>query len=442
MHNICSTEYWSSDMESEKTSVKDMNTKATENKGFLSLSLFLLLQGQFISIMGDMVYEIALGFWVLAFTGSPALMGTLMATSLLPGVLLAPFAGVVVDRSSRKKLMILTDMIRGITIILVAVTAIMGLLQLWMVFLAGVILGIGGAFFGPAAMSVLPQMVPQNKLTNANSLFGIANTGADILGNSLGGILYVLIGAPLMFLINGISFIISGISISLAKIPKNKTSEITSQNFISDLTKSLGFIWKLKGLFYIMILFSIFSFLVHIAVVLLIPLFQFTPGLGAAKYGIAVACFTAGMFLGMIVLSAMAIHPSKRAALMLVSLCISNLCLVLFALTTDFYLMSFLLLIAGISESVVNVFILSSIQSVVPDDMMGKIMGLVGTVTMALIPLAMITGGILAEFFPIRTIFLVCFLASFVVFVNLFFIPSVRKFINFDPSTQSIADLT
>lgn len=414
MHNICSTEYWSSDMESEKTSVKDMNTKATENKGFLSLSLFLLLQGQFISIMGDMVYEIALGFWVLAFTGSPALMGTLMATSLLPGVLLAPFAGVVVDRSSRKKLMILTDMIRGITIILVAVTAIMGLLQLWMVFLAGVILGIGGAFFGPAAMSVLPQMVPQNKLTNANSLFGIANTGADILGNSLGGILYVLIGAPLMFLINGISFIISGISISLAKIPKNKTSEITSQNFISDLTKSLGFIWKLKGLFYIMILFSIFSFLVHIAVVLLIPLFQFTPGLGAAKYGIAVACFTAGMFLGMIVLSAMAIHPSKRAALMLVSLCISNLCLVLFALTTDFYLMSFLLLIAGISESVVNVFILSSIQSVVPDDMMGKIMGLVGTVTMALIPLAMITGGILAEFFPIRTIFLVCFLASFV----------------------------
>ncbi|MDG3546757.1 MULTISPECIES: MFS transporter [Methanobacterium] len=429
-------------MESEKTSVKDMNTKATENKGFLSLSLFLLLQGQFISIMGDMVYEIALGFWVLAFTGSPALMGTLMATSLLPGVLLAPFAGVVVDRSSRKKLMILTDMIRGITIILVAVTAIMGLLQLWMVFLAGVILGIGGAFFGPAAMSVLPQMVPQNKLTNANSLFGIANTGADILGNSLGGILYVLIGAPLMFLINGISFIISGISISLAKIPKNKTSEITSQNFISDLTKSLGFIWKLKGLFYIMILFSIFSFLVHIAVVLLIPLFQFTPGLGAAKYGIAVACFTAGMFLGMIVLSAMAIHPSKRAALMLVSLCISNLCLVLFALTTDFYLMSFLLLIAGISESVVNVFILSSIQSVVPDDMMGKIMGLVGTVTMALIPLAMITGGILAEFFPIRTIFLVCFLASFVVFVNLFFIPSVRKFINFDPSTQSIADLT
>ena len=275
-----------------------------KKKGFLSLSLFLLLQGQFVSIMGDMIYEIALGFWVLAFTGSPALMGILMATSLLPGVLIAPFAGVVADRTSRKKLMIIMDLIRGFTIILVAAAALIGILQLWMVFLAGIILGIGGAFFGPAAMSVLPQMVPKEKITNANSLFGVSTTGADILGNSLGGVLYVLIGAPLMFLINGISFIISGISIKFAKIPKNRESRITTQNFKSDLREALSFVRKLKGLRYIMILFSIFSFLVHIAVILLIPLFQFTPGLGAAKYGIAVASFTVGVFLGMIVLSA------------------------------------------------------------------------------------------------------------------------------------------
>lgn len=431
-------------MENENT-VKVEDTKtikvSPDKKGFLNLSLFLLLQGQFISMMGDMIYEIALGFWVLAFTGSPALMGTLMATSLLPGVILSPFAGVVVDRSNRKRLMILMDLIRGITIIIVAIAAIMGLLQLWMVFLAGIILGIGGAFFGPAVMSVLPQMVPRDKLTNANSLFGVSNTGADILGNSLGGILYVLIGAPLMFLLNGISFILSGISISFAKIPKNRESKITTENFISDLKESTQFVWKLKGLLYILLIFSIFSFLVHIAVVLLIPLFQFTPGLGAAKYGIAVACFTAGVFMGMVVLSTVNVHPSKKATLMLISLTISNLCLILFALTTQFYLMALLLLIAGLSQSVVNVFILSSIQSVVPDDMMGKVMGLVGTLTLALTPLAMVTGGLLAEIFPIRTIFLVCFVGSFLVFINLFFIKSVRRFINFDPTQDSREDL-
>jgi MFS transporter, DHA3 family, macrolide efflux protein len=415
---------------------------STKKKKFLSLNLFLLLQGEFVSVMGDMIYEIALGFWVLAFTGSPALMGILMATSLLPGVLIAPFAGVLVDRSSRKKLMILMDLIRGFTIILVAFAALMGILQLWMVLLAGIILGMGGAFFGPAAMSILPQMVPKEKITNANSLFGVANTGADILGNSLGGILYVLIGAPLMFLLNGISFIISGISIKFAKIPKNRESRITSENFVSDIKESLSFVRKMKGLLYIMVMFSIFSFLEHIAVILLIPLFQFTPGLGAAKYGIAIASFTMGLFIGMIVLSAWNVHPGKRTALMLASLTVSNICLILFALTTQFYLMAVLLFIAGLAESVVNVFILSSIQTVVPDDMMGKVMGLVGTVIMAFTPLAMVLGGLLAEIFPIRSIFLVCFVGSFLVFVPMFFIPSVRKFVNFDPETQDMGDLT
>lgn len=420
---------------------EDLDIKTPPEKKFLSLNLFLILQAQFVSVMGNMIYEIALGFWVLAFTGSPALMGILMATSLIPGVLFSPFAGVVADRTNRKKLMVITDLIRGITIILVAAAALTGTLELWMVFLGGIILGIGDAFFGPALMSVLPQMVPKDKLTNMNSLNGIANTGADILGNGVGGVLYVLIGAPLMFLINGLSFLISGIFILFAKIPKSRESKITTENFVSDLKNSFKFVWKLKGLFYMLIILAILSFLTYIAVVLLIPLFQFTPDLGAAKYGIAMASFTAGVFLGLIVFSVIKVKPHKRAVLMLIFISISNLSLIIFALTTSFYLMAALLFIAGLTGSVANVFILASIQSVVPDDMMGKVMGLVGTVIAAFIPLAMITGGFLAEIIPIRTIFLVSFLLSSLIFVILFLIPSVRKFFNFDPETQDLKDL-
>ena len=140
-------------METEKemkSADEELTSKNSKEKNkFISLSLFLLLQGQFVSVMGDMIYEIALGFWVLAFTGSTVLMGVLMATSLVPGIILSPFAGVIVDRTSRKKLMILMDLLRGITIILVALAALMGFLELWMVFVAGIILGVGGAFFGP-----------------------------------------------------------------------------------------------------------------------------------------------------------------------------------------------------------------------------------------------------------------------------------------------------
>ena len=70
------------------------------NRGFL-----LLWQGQLVSSLGDVIYEIALGFWILAVTGSTAMMGSLMAASALPRILVAPFAGVLVDRSERKWLL-------------------------------------------------------------------------------------------------------------------------------------------------------------------------------------------------------------------------------------------------------------------------------------------------------------------------------------------------
>ncbi|MCK5157214.1 MAG: MFS transporter, partial [Spirochaetales bacterium] len=106
------------------------------NKNFL-----LLWQGGLVSLLGDMLYELALGFWILAVTGSTGLMGTLMAVSMIPRVLISPFAGVVADRHNRKRIIILMDLLRGIFVTTVGVTAIMGNLEVWMVFAAGILLG-------------------------------------------------------------------------------------------------------------------------------------------------------------------------------------------------------------------------------------------------------------------------------------------------------------
>lgn len=105
-----------------------------------TLNFFLLWQGQLVSALGDVVYEIALGFWVLAVTGSTGLMGTLMAASALPRILIAPFAGVIVDRCNRRNMLVLMDLIRGVVITAVGTAALLGFVEIWMVFAAGVIL--------------------------------------------------------------------------------------------------------------------------------------------------------------------------------------------------------------------------------------------------------------------------------------------------------------
>ena len=151
----------------------------------------------------------ALNFWMLEITGSTALMGMLSAVTMLPKIILGPFAGVFVDRWDRKKLIVLTDLIRGVIVTFVGIAGVMGFIQVWMVFIVGIISGICAAFFNPAINSSRPDIVPEDKLLKANSVTSLAQSGMDMIGNAVGGVLYVLIGAPYMFLLNGISYLFS-----------------------------------------------------------------------------------------------------------------------------------------------------------------------------------------------------------------------------------------
>lgn len=163
-------------------------------------SFLLLWQGQLVSIFGDVVYSIALGFWILAETGSTVLMGSLLAASMLPRILVSPVAGVVVDRFDRRWLMIGMDAIRGAAVVAVGIAAFAGLLQVWMVFAAGIIIGLCGAFFFPAVSSVIPDITARSKVVQANSVFSMLQSGGNIVGNSAGGVLFKVLGAPILFL--------------------------------------------------------------------------------------------------------------------------------------------------------------------------------------------------------------------------------------------------
>ena len=254
-----------------------------------SSSFFILWQGQLVSTLGDAIYSIALGFWVLAVTGSTALMGTLMAASTLPGVLISPFAGVLIDRCNKKRLFILMDILRSICIVSLAAAAYRGFIAIWMVFVAGILLSVCGAVFSPGIQSTIPDLVPKSKIANANSVFSIVATGSNMLGSVAGGFLFQTLGAPLLFLINGLSFLFSGASLPFVKIPQNNQKE--KSHFFKDMGDGFTYMWRQKGLRIILIVAAMINFFSYIGIVLFLPLCQSTPSLGAGKYGIAMACF-------------------------------------------------------------------------------------------------------------------------------------------------------
>jgi MFS family permease len=412
---------------------------ATRPERLWSRNFFLLWQGQLVSVLGDAIYALALGFWIMAKTGSTALMGTLMAVSTLPSVLISPFAGVIVDRVDRKKLLITADVIRGLAVVLLAFAAYRDMLQIWMVFAAGVILSTGGAFFSPAVNSAVPDLVPQSKLVGANSVMGMLNTGSNIIGSSSGGFLLQALGAPFLFLFNGMSFVLSSILTAFIKIPK--VSKKTEQHFLDDMREGYKFIWHFKALRYLLFISAGVNFLFSVAMVLFLPLFQRTGSLGASRYGIAMAFFTGGMFVAMAMTSMLKIPPQKRMAIFITASLMMTVFFAVFSLSQSFMLMSALMFGGGFCIAVINVFVNSTVQMTVPQEIRGKVFSLITMVCMSLTPFAMALGGVLGEIFPLRLVIFVCFALLFIAFLPCIFIKPLGRFVNFDPKTETLEDI-
>jgi MFS family permease len=415
----------------------------TENRAekLWTRSFLLLWQGQLVSILGDVVYGIALGFWVLAETGSTALMGGLMAASTLPRILVSPVAGVVVDRFDRRRLMIVMDVIRGAAVVGVGAAAVAGILQVWMVFAAGVLIGTCGAFFSPAVNSAIPDITAKSRVVQANSVFGMLGTGGNIVGNSAGGFLFQALGAPVLFIFNGVSYLFSAASLLLATIPRVKREHATA-GFRAELRDGFSFVWSIRGLRLLITTAAVLNFFANGAFALMLPLYQRTPGLGAARYGIAMAVFTGGMFLGMALTAAVKVPARMRDTLFGVCGVVSMGCFIAFPFVPSFAVSVAVLGLGGLANAVLNVFIGAVMQLAVPQAMRGKVFALMGMVTQGLTPIAFALAGVLAEFLPLAPLISGCFAAATVIGLPMIFSRHFRCFITFDPEKDTVESVS
>jgi len=409
-----------------------MNTNVKEK--LWTKNFFLIWQGQLVSTLGDAAYSIALGFWILQVTGSTVLMGTVMAVSALPGILISPFAGVWIERLNRKKLLIWMDILRGSTMLMIAYAAITNMLAVWMIFIAGILLSTCGAVFRPGVNSSIPEIVPISRITNANAILSIASTGSNMLGNIVGGFICQLLGAPILFLFNGMSYLFSGSSLAFVKITISTTS--IQKNFFHDMSDGFLYVWNQKGLRYILMVTALMNFFSYTAIVLFLPLFHQTSYLGAGRYGIAMACFMGGAMVGFLLASVIKIPRQKRLLFFIQSTIISNICLIVALNQHIFGIMIPLILVGGFFNSIINVILLSAIQITTPSEMRGKVMAFTSMITQCLTPVAMAFGGFLSLYFPIRNIITISFM-MIIFFVTPFsFVKPFDEFLSYNDETK------
>ncbi|HYF65796.1 MAG TPA: MFS transporter [Herpetosiphonaceae bacterium] len=171
----------------------------------------VLWAGQTISRTGDYLYQFALAWWVLETTGSATAMASVLIFSFAPMILFLLVGGAAVDRLPRVPLMLASDGGRLLIGGLVAALAFAGSLQIWHVYVASLLFGFVDAFFQPAYMAMVPDLVPAEDLTSANALTSFGVQGGRVLGPAIGAALIGLGGTPLAFALDAGSFGISAL---------------------------------------------------------------------------------------------------------------------------------------------------------------------------------------------------------------------------------------
>ncbi|WP_278683649.1 MFS transporter [Paraclostridium bifermentans] len=210
-----------------------MNEIKLMNKNFK-----LIITGSFISTTGSMLYYIALQFFILDITKSIVTTEILLGITMLPCLLLRPIGGAIADKLNKKTILILMDIIRGISILLVAIMLFYGYNDIAVIIMVELINRTCSSIYSPTNSAILPFIVENSKIINCESILSLSGFLPNIIEMLLGGILYNVAGVYYLFLINAISFFISAILESLLRLPKIK-QQISNINIALNLKEGI-----------------------------------------------------------------------------------------------------------------------------------------------------------------------------------------------------------
>jgi Transmembrane secretion effector len=203
----------------------------------------LLWTGAAVSLLGDGVYIVAIAWQVYELSNSPAALSLIGVAWTLPMAAFLLVGGLVSDRLDRRRIMIATDIVRACAVGAIAVLSLSGALELWHLFLLAIVFGTGDAFFGPSFNALVPQIVPQPLLVEANSLDQFIRPFAMALaGPAIGGATVAALGAGAAFALDAGSFLVSALAISLIAARPLRAPAEERSSALADIREGFRFV--------------------------------------------------------------------------------------------------------------------------------------------------------------------------------------------------------
>ena len=356
----------------------------------------LYFGGQSISLIGTWMQQLAMSWLTYRLTHSTVLLGVVGFSSLIPSFLLAPFAGVLIDRWERYRVMIITQILAMIQAVVLALLVLTGMITVWHIIILSTLLGIINSVDNPVRHALIIDLVESKEdLSNAIALSASMFNVARLVGPSIAGVLISLVGEGVCFLINALSFIAVIISLLSMKVI-SKERKMHRTPFWQDIREGFAYAFGFPPIRYILMLIA-WTSLVGMSYNVLMPVFarDILHG-GAHTFGFLMAGTGCGALIGSIYLATRKSVLNLERILVITSL-LFGIGLILLSLShVDWVALIFMMLIGfGMISQFAGCNTI--LQTIVEEDKRGRVMSLFIMTSIGTIPFGSLLAGSIAQ---------------------------------------------
>lgn len=377
-----------------------------------------------LSNLADGILKVALPLVALGYTDSPALIAGLAFVITLPWLLFALPVGALVDRVDRRRAMLAANAVRAAAVAVVTVDVAAGHGSIAVLYATASCVGVAETVYDTAAQSILPQIVPRDRLPAANGkLFAVELTAHEFVGPPLAGVLVaagatVALATPLgmwalavgaMLLLHG-SFRPAGVSTTTTGSPRpSRPSAPPRHSLRADIAEGVRFVAHDRLLRTLALMTGAFNFATNSAFAVFV---LYATGAGSEmhlskqSYGFLLATIAAGSVLGSFVADRL-IRTLGRSRTLALSIPSGALLVGLPALTADPVLIGAGFFLGGVTNMAWNVVAVSLRQRLTPDRLLGRVNSAYRLLAWGAMPIGSAVGGLLAQVFGLRAVFAV-----------------------------------
>jgi len=355
----------------------------------------LFFFGQGLSLVGTWMQRVALGWLVYRMTDSALMLGVVAFFAQVPVSLLSPVAGALADRIDRRRLLIWTQVLEAGQATILAFLTLSGLIEVWHIVLLSFFLGACFAFESPTRQAFVIEMTGPEDLMNGIALNSSLVNSARLVGPALAGFIVAAAGEGVVFVVNAVSYTTVVIALTAMRLPKRQREE-DHEGVVSRIRQGVNYAFGAGPIRILLGMLAMVT-LMGISHTVLMPVFaRDVIGRGPEALGILMGASGAGALAGAIML---AMRKSVRglAGVLAIATAIFGAALVGFSLSTNLYLSAALLVPVGVSFMHEVAGTNTLVQTLVPDEMRGRVMSLFILCFLGIMPFGNLLAGSVAS---------------------------------------------